>query len=91
MRIACPNCGSTAQVRIVWQPNSFYGEETQIEYQCGCGCHFVGYFKFNVEISDNAYYPDIEAESEEAAMYIAVGWWMERNPDIHCEEVQEDA
>lgn len=47
--------------------------------------------KFNIEISDSAYYPDIEAESEEAAMYIAVGWWMERNPDIHCEEVQEDA
>jgi hypothetical protein len=47
--------------------------------------------KFNIEISDNAYYPDIEAESEEAAMYIAVGWWMERNPDIHCEEVEENA
>ena len=46
--------------------------------------------KFNVEISDNAYYPDIEAENEEAAMYIAVGWWMERNPDIHCEEVDEE-
>lgn len=47
--------------------------------------------RFNIEISDNAYYPDIEAETEEAAMYMAVGWWMERNPDIHCEEVQEDA
>lgn len=47
--------------------------------------------KFNIEISDSAYYPDIEAESEEAAMYMAVGWWMERNPDIHCEEAQEDA
>ena len=46
--------------------------------------------KFNIEISDNAYYPDIEAENEEAAMYIAVGWWMERNPDIHCEEVEEN-
>jgi hypothetical protein len=45
MRIACPNCGSTAQVEVVWCPNSFDGNETQIEYQCGCGCHFVGYFK----------------------------------------------
>ena len=47
MRIACPNCGSTAQVEVVWQPNNFYGEETQIEYLCGCGCHFVGYFKLD--------------------------------------------
>ena len=47
MRIACPNCGSTAQVEVVWHPNSFYGDETQIEYRCGCSCHFVGYFKLD--------------------------------------------
>lgn len=47
MIIACPNCGSTAQVRIVWQLNCFNGDETQIEYRCGCGCHFVGYFKLD--------------------------------------------
>lgn len=47
MRIACPNCGSTAQVEVVWCPNSFYGDETQVEYLCGCGCHFVGYFKLD--------------------------------------------
>lgn len=46
--------------------------------------------KFNIEISDNAYYPDVEAENEEEAMYIAVGWWMERNPDIRCEKVEEE-
>ena len=46
--------------------------------------------KFNIEISDNAYYPDIEAESEETAICIAINWWMERNPDIHCEEVDNN-
>lgn len=47
MKIACPNCGSTAQVRIVWQPNNFCEGENPIEYKCGCGCHFVGYFKLD--------------------------------------------
>lgn len=47
MKIACPNCGSTAQVRIVWQPSNFYGDEFLIEYQCGCGCRFFGYFKLD--------------------------------------------
>lgn len=47
--------------------------------------------KFNIEISDSAYYPNVEAENEEEAMYIAVGWWRERNLDIYCEEVEEDA
>ena len=47
MRIACPNCGSIAQVNVVWQPVSFYGDEIQIEYRCGCGCRFVGYFKLD--------------------------------------------
>ncbi len=47
MKFACPNCGSTAQVRIVWQPNNFYGKEAPIEYRCECGCHFVAYFKLN--------------------------------------------
>ena len=47
MIIACPNCGSTAQVGIVWQPNYFKDKEIPIEYRCGCGCHFVGYFKLN--------------------------------------------
>lgn len=46
--------------------------------------------RFNIEISDNAYYPDIEAENEEEAIYKALSWWDERNPDIHCEEAEED-
>lgn len=47
--------------------------------------------RFNIEIGDNVYYPDVEAENEEAAIYMAVSWWMERNPDIRCEEIEEDA
>jgi hypothetical protein len=47
--------------------------------------------KFNIEISDNAYYPDIEAETKEEALYKAIQWWCEREPDIHCEEVKENA
>lgn len=54
--------------------------------------------KFNIEISDNAYYPDIEANTPEEAILAALEWWIERDPDIrceeaniHCEEVQEDA
>ena len=47
--------------------------------------------KFNIEISDNAYYPDIEAETEDEAIYRALSWGMDRNPDIHCEEVDNNA
>ena len=47
--------------------------------------------RFNIEISDNAYYPDVEAETEEEAIYIALEWWIERKPTIFCEEVTENA
>lgn len=54
--------------------------------------------KFNIEISDNVYYPEIEANTPEEAILAALQWWLEREPDIrcdeadiHCEEVQEDA
>lgn len=33
--IRCPNCGSTAQVRMILIK---YDRE---EYKCGCGCHFA--------------------------------------------------
>ena len=45
---------------------------------------------FNVEITDNAWYPEIEAETEEEAIMIAMDWWLERQPDIRCEEVTEN-
>ena len=46
---------------------------------------------FNVEISDDALYPEIEAETEEEAILIALGWFSERQPTIFCEEVTENA
>ena len=47
MKIACPDCGSTAQVRIVWESNYLYGDKGPIKYQCGCGCRFIGIFKLD--------------------------------------------
>lgn len=39
--IKCPNCGSTAQVKLVCQPfisvNTLYLTEG---FECGCGAHF---------------------------------------------------
>ena len=46
--------------------------------------------KFNIEISDNAYSPDIETGTEVQAIYMALSWWMDRSPDIHCEEVDNN-
>lgn len=33
--VKCPNCGSTAQVRMV------IIKQNKIHYSCGCGCQFV--------------------------------------------------
>ena len=40
MRIKCPNCGSTAQVTLVWEDTDVYGTIHTREYECGCGCTF---------------------------------------------------
>ena len=45
MRIKCPNCGSTAQVELVWQDTDNYGTAHAYEYECGCGCTFEVTFK----------------------------------------------
>lgn len=45
MRIKCPNCGSTAQVELVWQDTDNYGTAHTYEYECGCGCTFEVTFK----------------------------------------------
>lgn len=40
--VKCPNCGSTAQVKLVC--HSFISNNRQIlteEFECGCGCHFL--------------------------------------------------
>ena len=44
-RIKCPNCGSTAQVELVWVDRNRYEAKTTEEYECGCGCHFEVIFR----------------------------------------------
>ena len=44
-RIKCPNCGSTAQVELVWEDRSSYDTKKVKEYICGCGCHFEVIFE----------------------------------------------
>lgn len=44
---------------------------------------------WNVSIEDSAYYPDIEAETEEQALLIAYQWFYERSPKITVERVGE--
>ena len=45
MRIKCPNCGSTAQVELMYAETDNYGTEFEKEYACDCGCDFVVFFK----------------------------------------------
>lgn len=53
--IKCPNCGSTAQVKVlcgddlnkIWVGS--FNEAFQRLY-CGCGCEFIRVFKFKEEI-----------------------------------------
>ena len=43
--VKCPNCGSTAQVKVIGQK---WGEKTAIrKYQCGCGCEFLRHYELN--------------------------------------------
>lgn len=44
-RIKCPNCGSTAQVELVWAERDNYSAKEIKEYVCGCGCHFEAIFE----------------------------------------------
>jgi hypothetical protein len=43
--IKCPNCGSSAQIEIVWEDLYNYSTTTTKEYICGCGCHFEAIFE----------------------------------------------
>ena len=38
--IKCPNCGSTAQVELMWHGNYGQTDYHEYEYECGCGCLF---------------------------------------------------
>ena len=45
--------------------------------------------KYNVFIYDATTYQDIEADSEEEAIEIALEWWNERMPTITCFSSEE--
>lgn len=42
MNVKCPNCGSTAQVRMINHQSFVYSTTISLYlgYKCGCGCHF---------------------------------------------------
>ena len=44
-KIKCPNCGSTAQVELVWEDRDSYSTKKTKEYICGCGCRFEVIFE----------------------------------------------
>lgn len=45
---------------------------------------------YEVEITDTAFYTEIEADSPEEAIQTALEWWIERKPKVVlCEEVNE--
>ena len=44
MMIRCPNCGSGAQVKLVWVDSDMYTTHYK-QYTCGCGCDFVVTFE----------------------------------------------
>lgn len=51
MRIKCPNCGSTAQITLMYSDINGYKDTKTDEYKCGCGCCFAAIFKLvNYEI-----------------------------------------
>ena len=43
--LRCPHCGTTAQVRLVWEDRDDYGTKKIKEFVCGCGCHFEVIFR----------------------------------------------
>jgi hypothetical protein len=41
----CPNCGSTAQVCLVWQDEDLPTHYHYKEFKCGCGCRFMATYE----------------------------------------------
>jgi hypothetical protein len=41
----CPVCGSTAQVRLVWQDKDLLTRRHYMEFKCGCGCRFMATYE----------------------------------------------
>ena len=45
--IKCPNCGSTAQIKLSTPPSKEYLGMIITQHKCGCGCTFVRKFKYS--------------------------------------------
>lgn len=43
--IRCPNCGSSAQIELVWVDSDMDTSAHYKQYTCGCGCDFVVTFE----------------------------------------------
>lgn len=43
-RIHCPNCGSSAQVELVYLDSTSNRKDKKDDYICGCGCRFTARF-----------------------------------------------
>ena len=43
-RIYCPNCGSSAQVELVYLDSTSNRKDKKDDYICGCGCRFTARF-----------------------------------------------
>jgi hypothetical protein len=41
----CPNCGSTAQVRLIWQDEEAPTHYHYKGFKCGCGCRFMATYE----------------------------------------------
>ena len=46
--------------------------------------------KYNVFIYDSTTYQEIEADSEEQAIEIALEWWKEQMPTISCFQSEKE-
>jgi hypothetical protein len=54
MMTKCPNCGSTAQVRLVWQDEDMLLNYHFREFKCGCGCRFMTTYQLiDIEIRED--------------------------------------
>ena len=56
--IKCPNCGRTAQVKLIYGDDLREQSTTELNYimqqfKCGCGCEFMRVFKQEETIITN--------------------------------------
>lgn len=64
--IKCPDCGSTAQLRLI--DVTFEGDETWAQcyrtYKCGCGCEFITYQPYRSEDDEKFLLKEVEKRNE---------------------------